>query len=285
MSTFLEKHKRQPKIYIDLPSKGQWYDVTIVEKAEGLAVFGMSAMDEIILKTPDALFSGEATAQVIRSCIPQILDPWKLVGYDIDYVLTAIRIATYGDGMDISTTCRHCDSTHSGTVSLTYLLEKINQNDLEYSFQMDGLNFAIQPIDYKTQTDFSVESYTLERQILDVEKQDVSREEKDKQLQTLMTQAAQLNIRVAVAHLASIDNGEEKEVDRSVILEWIKDNDATFYDKLKAGIYELTNRWELPPFEVQCENAECGKTYTTKLDMDYSNFFGARSLSSRNLIY
>ena len=100
-----------------------------------------------------------------------------------------------------------------------------------------------------------------------------------------MTQAAQLNIRVAVAHLASIDNGEEKEVDRSVILEWIKDNDATFYDKLKAGIYELTNRWELPPFEVQCENAECGKTYTTKLDMDYSNFFGARSLSSRNLIY
>ena len=67
MSTFLEKHKRQPKIFIDLPSQGKFYNSDVVSKTEGLAVFGMTAMDEIMLKTPDALFSGEATAQVMKS--------------------------------------------------------------------------------------------------------------------------------------------------------------------------------------------------------------------------
>ena len=89
MSSFLEKYKRQPKIYIDLPSQGTFYSPEVLEdqKFTSLPVSGMSAMDEIMFKTPDALFSGEATAQVIRSCIPSILDPWSIVGYDLDYLL------------------------------------------------------------------------------------------------------------------------------------------------------------------------------------------------------
>jgi len=65
MSSFLEKYKRQPKIYIDLPSKGVFYSDDVLDNGQfvSLPVFGMSAMDEIIFKTPDALFSGEATAQ------------------------------------------------------------------------------------------------------------------------------------------------------------------------------------------------------------------------------
>ena len=59
MSSFLEKHKRQPKIFIDLPSNGQFYDESVIQDQQytQLPVFGMNTMDEIMLKTPDALFS------------------------------------------------------------------------------------------------------------------------------------------------------------------------------------------------------------------------------------
>ena len=81
MSSFLQNYQRQPKIFIDLPSKGVFYDDTVLENGQHMQipVFGMNAMDEIMFKTPDALFSGDATVQVIKSCIPTILDPWKLV--------------------------------------------------------------------------------------------------------------------------------------------------------------------------------------------------------------
>ena len=53
MSSFLQKYKRQPKLFIDLPSQGKWYNDTIIQdgKVESMPVFGMTAMDEILLKT------------------------------------------------------------------------------------------------------------------------------------------------------------------------------------------------------------------------------------------
>ena len=82
----LQKYFRQPKIYIGLPSKGNWYPDGSIEKTETgeYPIYAMTARDELMFKTPDALFTGRATADVIKSCIPTILDPWKLVGYDID---------------------------------------------------------------------------------------------------------------------------------------------------------------------------------------------------------
>ena len=67
MSNFLKDKQRQPKLYIELPSLGRFYDGSIVQDQQytQLPVFGMNAMDEILLKTPDALFTGEATVQII----------------------------------------------------------------------------------------------------------------------------------------------------------------------------------------------------------------------------
>ena len=55
VSSFLEKYKRQPKIYIDLPSKGIYYDSTVIQDSQytQIPVFGMNTMDEIMLKTPE----------------------------------------------------------------------------------------------------------------------------------------------------------------------------------------------------------------------------------------
>ena len=286
MTSFLEKHKRHPKLYIDLPSQGKWYNDTICNKVESLPVFGMTAMDEIVLKTPDALFSGEATAQVIQSCVPDILDPWKLVGYDIDYILVAIRIATYGDSIEISSKCPQCEHENAGDIPLQRLLENINNNPIEQDFDLGELNFILHPISFRTTTDFSIESYSLERQILQIENQQgLTRQQKDEQLNELYKAVATLNLKVAVSYLSEINDGTDSEVDMQAIFDFVKNNDVAFYEKLKNTITELTEKWKLPPFEIACNNEDCDHSYKTKLDMDYSNFFGTRSLHSRNLTY
>lgn len=285
MTSFLEKHKRHPKIYIDLPSQGKWYNDAIVSKVEGLPVFGMTAMDEIVLKTPDALFSGEATVQVIKSCIPDIIDPWQLVGYDIDYVLIAIRIATYGDNLEIGTSCPKCSSETSGEVPLQRLLENLNNNPIIQDFDIDELTFILHPMTFKQTTEFSIQSYSLERQILQVEQTGKTRAEKDEQLNELYQQVATLNLSVAVGYLNTVTDGNDQETDRQAIFSFVKENDVRFYEKLRSTISELSEKWKLPPFDIECSNEECGITYPTKLDMDYSNFFGNKSLHSRNLTY
>ena len=65
----LAKFYRQPKVFIALPSGGTHYYKGMIDgDPTNLPVFGMNAMDELMYKNPDALFSGEATVSVIQSC-------------------------------------------------------------------------------------------------------------------------------------------------------------------------------------------------------------------------
>ena len=284
MSSFLEQHKRQPKLFIDLPSEGVHYDDTVCKQVKSMAVFGMSAMDEIMLKTPDALFSGEATYQVMKSCLPDIIDPWQLIGYDIDYILLSIRIATYGEDLDITTNCPKCNTANDGTVNLQGLLQKVNEYETKHSFDMGPLHFDLSPITYRQTTDFSAEHYTLQRQIMQAEKVDLPQKEKDAMQNDLMLQSANLNLRVALSHIERITDGENEEADPDTIYKFVSENDVEFYNKVRETIMDLTQRWKLPTFDTKCQNEECSNEFKTNLDMDYANFFGTRSLRSRNLI-
>ena len=65
----LQKFFRQPKIYISLPSKGIFNKLGSIQgDFSNLPVYGMTGMDEILMKTPDALLSGETTARIFESC-------------------------------------------------------------------------------------------------------------------------------------------------------------------------------------------------------------------------
>jgi hypothetical protein len=70
----LRKYFRQPKVFTTLPSRGKYYAEGVLDmpSTNELPVFAMTAKDELIIKTPDALLNGQATVDIIKSCIPNI---------------------------------------------------------------------------------------------------------------------------------------------------------------------------------------------------------------------
>ena len=287
MSSFLQDYKRQPKLFIDLPSQVHFYDHTVIadNKFSSIPVFGMNAMDEILFKTPDALFTGNATAEVIKSCIPDITDPWKLVGFDIDYILVAIRIATYTDDLPVKTTCPSCSNDNDSILSLTSLIENFNNYKIENNFKIDDLTFKLKPLTYKQMSDIAIENYTLERQIIQIAKnKDFTDNQRDNETQKIYNKMNELNLSTAVLYIQSIDNSANTETDAQLIKDFISTNDTRFYKELKENIFDLSNQWKLPNLEVVCGAEECGHKYKSQIDLDYSNFFGLQFLHSRNLI-
>ena len=287
MSSFLQSYQRQPKLFVDLPSKGKYYDESIIEDEQyvQIPVFGMNAMDEIMFKTPDALFGGEATAQVIQSCIPTIKEPWKLVGFDIDYILIAIRIATYGDDMAVNTKCPKCQTQTDNNLSLTRMIQNYESFPIDHSFSIDDLTFNLKPLTYKQMTDFSVENYSYERQLIQISSSnELSDDDKTNATKEVYNKINDLNLRVAISYIKSISNSTEAETNIETITQFIINNDATFYNKLKESVFELSNRWKVPKMTTECSSEECAHTYESKVDLDYSNFFGLKFLHSRNLI-
>ena len=146
----LSQFFRQPTIHIRLPSGGKFYPpgtLTVPPNGE-LPVLPMTAVDEITYRTPDALFNGSAIVSVIQSCVPSIRNAWNMPSTDLDAVLVSVRIASFGHGLDISSTCPSCQHVNDVTVDLRQVNDNIRAGEYDNSLIVGNLEFYFRPLSY-----------------------------------------------------------------------------------------------------------------------------------------
>lgn len=271
MSSFLQNYKRQPKIYIDLPMSKYYESGTVIDdQMVSLPVYGMTASDEIMLKTPDALFNGEATKSVIRSCIPAIQDPGKMPVMDVDFCLIAIRLATYGETLNIQVTCPSCEEKSSYDLDLQNYLEKYQGREFTELLQVDDLNFIFKPLQYNEMTAFSLENYKLQRQLVGLP-EDWSQDQKDQHVKEILKQNAVMNLNLLLAHVNLIEAQGQQESSADEINDFIANSETKFYKSIKSHVESLRKEFENPSEQVVCP--ACEHKFTTNIPMDYSSFF------------
>ena len=164
----LSGHFRTPKLYTSLPTGGKFYDDTIVDmpSTNELPVYPMTAKDEIMMKNPDALLNGEAVAQVISSCVPNVKQPRLLVANDVDALLVAIQGATFGDELTVSANCPTCGEQASAVLSTEVVLANMDNIDKKYEFSTDsGLLISMKPFSYETSVKAGVANFRSERSL------------------------------------------------------------------------------------------------------------------------
>ena len=146
----LKQFFRRPSVHIKLPSGGKMYDAGVMEIPESgeLPVYPMTAIDDITVKTPDALFNGAAVTEVIKSCIPAIKNPWMINSMDLDAILVGIRIATNGDVLEVESICPKCNDVATQGVALSVLLTTITPGDYNTPLVIGDLTFKFKPLTY-----------------------------------------------------------------------------------------------------------------------------------------
>ena len=283
MDSFLNQHGRQPRLYIDLPTLGKFYSHGVIEEDQyvQLPVYGMTAMDEISLKTPDALFSGLATANIIKSCIPAIKDPFSIVRLDLEYILIAIRIASFGETLDSSANCPKCNHENGFDINLSSILSNLENQPIEHSFNLDNLEFTLNPITYKDVTDNGIQMYSIQKQIsnLEISKDKTANEHYAKFLQDILI----LNNKMTAKYIANISNGAENEENNEVINEYINNNEKKVADAILENISQFVKKWDVPELAIECQDSDCKHKFASTITVDYSNFFGQPLSTSRSL--
>mgnify|MGYP001464715129 CR=1 FL=1 len=160
----LNKYFRQPSIYISLPS-GNTYPPHVIETTQTgeLAVMPMTAKDEIKFKTPDALLNGEATVQVIQSCIPQIKNAWAMPSIDCDAALIAIRMATYGESMTLPVTVPGTKIEKDLELNLQETLTTILGATYNDTFLYENMEIKTRPLSYAEFTASALKQFEQSR--------------------------------------------------------------------------------------------------------------------------
>jgi hypothetical protein len=149
---------RLPGETFRLPSQGLFYtdgELSPDVKDGEVHIYPMTTIDEIVIRSPDKLYSGEAISEVFSRCIPQILKPTELFTKDVDFLMVCLRRLSYGDSLSVN--FKHtCDDAkvHEYPISMDGFIRQCKRIDpttisSNYSITMEnGQVVLIRPLRY-----------------------------------------------------------------------------------------------------------------------------------------
>ena len=277
----LNKYYRQPAIYISLPTKGRYYSAqtyTATQTGE-IPVLPMTAKDEMAFKTPDAMINGQATVDVISSCCPNIIDPWQLVNYDLDTVLMAIRIASYGETMDITAMVPVINEQISHTVNLPALLETVKNVEIKDSFRtQNGFTVTVRPLTYKDITETQTKTFEQQKIVAAVTASSINEEEKAKRYSEAYQKLTFLNFEMLSTSFVKITTPDGTEVtDPSQIKDFLNNAESKIVNEMQNEMIKLRSQAQIKPIQLKTNEEQIKKgapvSFAVPLTFDNSNFF------------
>ena len=273
----LANYFRQPKMYMRLPSHGNFYPAGSLDKSEidEYPVYAMTAKDELMFKTPDALMNGQATVEVIKSCVPSIRDPWSMPSLDLDAILIAIRIATYGESMDINASCPNCKHYNDFTMNLVQYLDSISSVNYEGVLEVPPLQVHIRPYSYKEVSKTAIKTLEQQKIFSIVNDDSMSDEDKVEKFGESFVKLTNLTVDVIAGCITKIVSPDGEVTDLAIIKEFIENSPSDVFNSINKYVNEMKDKMSLKAQDVKC--TECEHEWSVEVSMDQTNFFGKGS--------
>jgi hypothetical protein len=275
----LAKHFRQPALYAPLISQGRyWPEGAINIPATGeIPVYPMTARDEITLRTPDALINGTAIVEIIESCCPVINDAWAMPSVDVDALLIAIRIASYGEYMTVSSKCPKCGEEHDYDIDLQGALASIQMPDYDNPTVIDeDLLVYFKPLNYRQVSQTGQRTYEEERMILSLSDDSLTDDEKKKVYDDHLKRMIDLNVDSLVAYTEAICTADGENVtDPKFIKEFYTNTKAANLKALEKRAAKDSKNVSIQPMDANCK--ACDHQFKLEVTFDYASFFASGS--------
>lgn len=281
----LAKHLRQPRIYIKLPSGGKYWPKNSLDMPENgeLPVYAMTARDEILFKTPDALLNGQATVDVIQSCFPNIKNAWDTPSIDLDTILIALRMATFGESIEMGFKIPGTDIHKDFNFNLQNLYDKYQSVVFEDTFQIDGFAVQIKPVTYRVATQQSIKAFEEQRIFNIVNDDSYDDATKLKRFQESFKKLTDLNVSTLIDSVVAIqpDDSDTAVTEPKYIKEFLEGCEARTFNQIQEHIKVQKEKFNLQPVEVEADEEEikagAPAKYSVPITFDQSNFFGSGS--------
>lgn len=277
----LMSYMRQPKIYVRLPSNGEYWPPGSLTPAETqeYPVYSMTAKDELLLKVPDAILNGQAVVDVIQNCLPNIKNAWMTPSVDLDAILIAIRIATYGEKMSTPVNLPS-EINLDYEVDLRFVLDNLYQTitwDPVIPVTQD-LTVYVKPLNYKQISDSSVKSFETQKILMLANDENLSQDQKVEMFQKTFAKLTDVTIGVVKDSIFRIDTPEGSVEDPRFIREFVDNIDKDMFNIIQNHLDKLKDNNVIKPIEIETPEqiklqGYTQPTITVPLVFDPSTFF------------
>jgi hypothetical protein len=249
----LASFMRQPKIYIRLPSGGEYWPAGSLTPSEtgDFPVYSMTAKDELMLKIPDAVISGQAVVDVIQHCVPNIKNAWKIPSIDLDVILIAIRLATYGEKMNTPITFGE-DVEMEYTVDLRTVMDSL-MSQISWDPVVpinEDLTVFVKPMDYKQLSESAVQTFETQKILQIANNSTMSEDDKIRAFKESFTKLTEVTIGIVEKSIFRIDSSEGSTDNPKHIKEFIENADKDIFNIVQAHLENLKTINSIKPIQV-----------------------------------
>ena len=269
----LRQYFRQPVIYIELPSQGKFYPQGALNmpQTNKLPVYPMTAIDEITYRTPDALFNGQATVNVIQSCVPDIKNAWSIPSMDVDTVLVSIRIASYGHEMGFSTQCPACQHVSDQTIDLRNVLDSMRPVDYAKPITSGDMEIYFRPMSYQNMSDNNKLQYENQKMLQNIPDGAGTDVDKMSALSKALQEVTAMTVKALAQSIAMVKTPTAMVSEPEFIEELLKNCDRKLFNEIRDYIVTNKAQSEMQPIKLTCP--ECKHEYQQTVTLDMSSFF------------
>jgi hypothetical protein len=268
----LKQYFRRPSIYLKLPSGGVGYPMGTLNKTETgeLPVYPMTAIDEITSKTPDALFNGTAIVEIIKSCVPDIRDPWSIPSTDLDAILIAIRSAAQGNEMEIESECPSCKEVANYSINLIGVLQTMKPGDYTKELQISDLFIKFRPLSYREMNQAAMAQFEIQK--IFVSMNDLPDEERTKKTQEAIVKITEITMAVLAQTIEYVKTPTITVTETEFILDFLQNCDKNVYIELRDYHSKLKDSTQIKPQKIKC--VHCQHEYNQSIVINVTDFFG-----------
>jgi hypothetical protein len=273
----LTQYFRQPAVYIRLPSEGKYYPdgAIVMPPNHEIPVYPMTAIDEITYRTPDALFNGNAVVNVIKSCIPAIRDPWGIPAMDVDTILVAIRMASYGTTMEISTTCPHCKNEADYGIDLRNILENMKAPDYSQPVVDGDLEIYFKPMSYQNLNENNQRQFEEQKILQILPGADMPDDQRMSALSAALMKITEITVGALAQSIAAVKTPNALVNEPEYIEDMLKHCDRRLFNKIRDYIVNTKLTAEIQPLRIAC--GACTREYQQAITLDMTSFFADAS--------
>jgi len=289
----LRQYFRRPAVYLKLPSGGKEYQssVLVLPDSGEFPVYPMTAIDEITARTPDALFNGVAVVDLIKSCVPDIKDPWGINSNDLDSILIAIRAASGSDAFELESECRECKEKTSYNINLAGILSTLRPADYSQELAIRDLKIKFKPLTYKEMNEGALGQFDIQKTMsallsapiqqnysFDPNNPQPAQDDPElvKQREKLIHDALEKTTHLTMELLANtvdyIKTPQALVSENEFILDFLKNCDRETYNAIREYNAKLKSETDLKPLDVKCPH--CNHEYQQSFTLNPTDFFG-----------
>lgn len=268
----LKQYFRRPSIYLRLPSGGEGYspDVLSATDTGELPVYPMTAIDEISVRTPDALFNGTAMVDLIKSCVPAIKDPWQIKSIDVDAILLAIKSCSQGNDLEVESACPSCTEVATYGVNLIGMLQNIKKVDYTTLLKLGEMEIKFRPLIYKEMSEAGKHQFEVQKMFANL--QSLPEEERNSKAHQAVVTITAITMELLSQTIEYIKINDMLVTQTEYILEFLQNCDKNIYIEIRDYHGKLKEQSKLEPQKIKC--IHCQHEYMQDIVINQSDFFG-----------